>query len=156
MPRFRRILHPTDFSRASSRAYAIALDVARQNRAELIVLHVIDTAIPVPTEGYVPPRMYEEIRTSALSWAHKKLDRLVARARASGVRARGEVREGVSHDGILAAIRTTRADLCVMGTHGRTGLTRLFLGSVAEAVLRKAPCPLLLVRATDGENKTKT
>jgi nucleotide-binding universal stress UspA family protein len=147
MPRFRRILHPTDFSRASSRAFALALDMARQNCAELILLHVIDPVIPVPTEGYVPPRMYEEIRTSALAWTGKKLDRFVARARASGVRVRGQVLEGVAHEGILRAIRTTRADLCVMGTHGRTGLTRLFLGSVTGRVVSMATCPVLTVRA---------
>jgi nucleotide-binding universal stress UspA family protein len=147
MLRFRRILHPTDFSRASSRAFALALDVARQNRAELILLHVIDQAIPIPTEGYVPPRMYEEIRTSALAWARKKLDRLVTRARVPGVRVSPQVLEGVAHEGILRAIRTTRADLCVMGTHGRTGLTRLFLGSVAGRVVSTATCPVLTVRA---------
>jgi universal stress protein A len=145
--RFRRILHPTDFSRASAGALATALGMARDLGAELIVLHVVDQTIPIPSEGYIPPRMYDEVRASALGWARKNLDRLVARATAARVRARAVVAEGVAHDQIVRVARTARADLLVMGTHGRTGLTRLFLGSVAGRVISTAACPVLTVRS---------
>jgi nucleotide-binding universal stress UspA family protein len=84
--------------------------------------------------------------TSARAWARKQLDRLVARARAAKVRARGLLLEGVAHDQIVRAARREQADMMVMGTHGRTGIARFFLGSVAARVAAMAPCPVLTVR----------
>jgi len=80
------------------------------------------------------------------SQAQKQLDKLLAKARAAGVRARGLLLEGVPHDRIVRAAKSRRADLVVIGTHGRTGLARLFLGSVAGRVVAAASCPVLTVR----------
>ena len=146
MKRIRRILHPTDFSSASRPALERALGLARDSRAELIILHVMAPVIPVVGEGYIPPQTYEAIDTAARKSAQKKLDALVARARKAGVRARGLLVEGTPHDRIVRAAKAQRVDLIVMGTHGRSGLARLFVGSVASRVVSAAPCPVMTVR----------
>jgi nucleotide-binding universal stress UspA family protein len=147
MAAIRRIVHATDFSPASRPAFSRALDLARANRAELVVLHVMTTPILYTPEGYALPQTYDRLLADTQAAARKQLDRLVAGAKARGVRARGVLLEGVAHDRIVRAARSARADLLVIGTHGRTGLARLFLGSVASRVIATATCPVLSVRA---------
>jgi nucleotide-binding universal stress UspA family protein len=142
----RRVLHPTDFSKASSAAFARSLAEARANRGELVLLHVLAPVIPVAGEGYVSPSVYEQMSQSARAWARKQMDRLLAKARAARVRARGLVLEGVTHEQIVRAAKRQRVGIIVMGTHGRTGVARFFLGSVAARVAATAPCPVLTVR----------
>jgi nucleotide-binding universal stress UspA family protein len=147
MPRLRRILHATDFSRASRPAFKWALDLARANRARLLILHVMTPpALVLPGEGYVSPAVYETLDASARRQAQKGLAALVARARAAGVRATAVLREGVPHELIARAARSLKADVVVIGTHGRSGLTRVLLGSVAGRVVATAPRPVLTVR----------
>ena len=146
MSRIRRILHPSDFSRASSAAFARAVDMAKANRAELLLVHVLAPFVPMVGDGYVAPKVYEEIETSARAQAQKQLDLLVAKARKAGVRAQSLVLEGVPHEQITRAARSRRVDLVVLGTHGRTGLAKFFLGSVAGRVVSTAACPVLTVR----------
>jgi len=143
MPRFRRILCATDFSPASKRAFATALAMAKQYRAALLIAHVRPSILPVG-EGYVPPRTYEALDVADRRAAQAKLARLIARAKTAKVRARALLLEGIPHEQI--AHRARRADLVVMGTHGRTGLPRFILGSVAGRVLTLARCPVLTVR----------
>lgn len=142
----RRVLHPTDFSKASSAAFARSLADARANRGELVLVHVLAPVIPVAGEGYVSPSVYEQMSQSARAWARKQMDRLLAKARAARVRARGLVLEGVTHEQIVRAAKRQRVGIIVMGTHGRTGVARFFLGSVAARVAATAPCPVLTVR----------
>jgi nucleotide-binding universal stress UspA family protein len=146
MSRIRRILHPSDFSRASGAAFAKAVDLAATNRAELFVIHVLAPVIPLVGDGYVSPKLYQEIEASARAEAQKQLDALVAKAKKAGVRARGFLMGGVPHEQITRAARSKHADLVVIGTHGRTGLAKFFLGSVAGRVVSIAPCPVLTVR----------
>jgi len=146
MTRFRRILHPTDFSPASSAALARATDLAKANRAELLLLHVMTPYAPVADEGYMPPRLWEEMEASTRAYASKKLDALAAKARKAGARVKTLLLEGVPHERIARAAKAQRADLVVMGTHGRTGLAHFFVGSVAERVVSIAPCPVMTVR----------
>ena len=146
MARIRRILHPTDFSPASRRALARAIDMARQQKAELVVCHVVSLVVPMVGEGYVPPRVYEEIEASTRRAAQRQLDAVVAKARRAGVRARALLVEGVPFERIGRNAKSQKADMIVMGTHGRTGLGRLFLGSVAERVIASSPVPVLTVR----------
>ena len=146
MPSFRHILSASDFSRASGKAFATAVALARANRAALTVVHVLTPVVPVAGEGYVLPETYEQIEASARAAAQKQLDRLVAKAKAAGVRATGLLLTGAPHDRIVRAAKSRRADLVVIGTHGRTGLARFFLGSVAARVAALAPCPVLTVR----------
>jgi nucleotide-binding universal stress UspA family protein len=142
----RRILHPSDFSSASGAAFKKAIEMAKAERAELVVTHVINPIMPVTGEGYVPPKMYDDIAASTRAWAKKELDRLVATAKKSGVRVKGLIAEGSAHEQIVRLAKRTRTDLIVIGTHGRSGLAKLFLGSVAGRVVTAAPCPVLTVR----------
>jgi nucleotide-binding universal stress UspA family protein len=146
MKRIRRILHPTDFSSASRPALERALGLARDSRAEMIILHVMAPVIPMVGEGYIPPQTYEAIDTAARKSAQTKLDAIVARTRKAGVRARGLLAEGMPHDRIVRVAKSQRVDLIVMGTHGRSGLARLFIGSVASRVVSAAACPVMTVR----------
>ena len=146
MSRIRCIVHPSDFSRASGAAFAKAVEMAKTNRAELLVVHVLTPVIPMVGDGYVSPKVYEEIEATARAQAQKQLDRLVAGAKKAGVRARGLLAQGVPHEQITRAARSKRADLVVIGTHGRTGLAKFFLGSVAGRVVSTARCPVLTVR----------
>jgi len=146
MAAIRRILHATDFSRASRAAFQRAVELARANRAELTLVHVFTPPLVYAPDGYALPQAYQEMLDSVRSQAQKQLDKLLAKARAAGVRARGLLLEGVPHDRIVRAAKSRRADLVVIGTHGRTGLARLFLGSVAGRVVAAASCPVLTVR----------
>ena len=147
MSDFRRILHPTDFSVASRPAFALALDLARTQRATLTIVYVIAPFAPALGEGYVSPRAWEDIERQVRAQAQRELAKLVARARKARGRATSVLLEGPPADRIVRVARGRRADLIVMGTHGRSGLARLFLGRVAERVVASARCPVLTVRA---------
>ena len=148
MSRISRILHATDFSPASRGAFAKAVELAKANRAELYLAHVMSPVIPMNGDGYVPAKVYADIEASARAAAQKQLGALAGRARKGGVT---RVRPllmlgGPAHEQINRVARARRADLVVIGTHGRTGLSKLFLGSVAGRVVSSAACPVLTVR----------
>jgi len=142
----RRIVHPTDFSPASRAALAKARSLARASGAQLTLLHVRPFVAPMTGDGYLSAKTYEQLERCAQAEAKKQLDRVVAQARKGGVRVKGLLAQGMAHDEIVRAGRRQRADMIVMGTHGRTGLPRLFLGSVAARVVSLAGCPVLTVR----------
>ena len=144
----RRILHPSDFSSASRRAFVRAVAMAKAERAELLLTHVMTPVIPLMGEGYISPKAYDDMERSMRAYSQKGIDKLVAKAKAAGVRARALLLEGTAADRIVRAARSYHADVIVIGTHGRTGLARVFLGSVAERVVGTAPCPVLTVRGT--------
>jgi len=140
----RRILHATDFSRASARAFAAALERARQDRARLAVVHVL--VPPSPFIAGEQPASWLELEARARRDARRRLDAAVAAAERAGVAVEGKLVEGAPAEAIVRAARRGRADLIVIGTHGRSGLGRLFMGSVAARVLQLAACPVLTVR----------
>ncbi len=145
---FRRILHPTDFSTASRPALDRAIALARQNQAPLWVVHALPPMV-LPLGGdaaFMPPGAYEAMDQGARQHARKQLATLVERAKKVGVRASALLVDGAPAEQIARAIRRTRADLVVIGTHGRTGLSKMLLGSVAERVVRLASCPVLTIR----------
>jgi nucleotide-binding universal stress UspA family protein len=145
--RFRHILHASDFSRASGRAFVTAVALARAGRVPLTIAHVLAPFVPaVAGEGFILPETYERLDASGRAAARKQVDRLVGKARQAGVRATGLVLDGAPHEQIVRAIKSRRADLVVIGTHGRTGLSRFLLGSVAARVVTLAPCAVLTVR----------
>ena len=150
MARIRRILHATDFSRASRPAFAAAVDMARANRAELVLLHALSPPIvPTAGEGYVSPELFERLQTSARAGAQKQMDGLLRAARKAGARAAAVIVDGgTPHEQILRAAKAKRVDTIVLGTHGRTGLARFFLGSVASRVVSTSPVPVLTVRGS--------
>jgi nucleotide-binding universal stress UspA family protein len=146
MSRIRRVMHPTDFSRASSAAFKRAVEMAKSNRAELLLVHVISPAMPLVGDGYVPPQVYEDMEAAARAYAQKHLQALITKAKKAGARVKGLLLEGLAHERIAQAARSRKADVVVIGTHGRTGFAKLFLGSVASRVLAISPCPILTVR----------
>jgi nucleotide-binding universal stress UspA family protein len=140
----RRILHATDFSAASRRAFAAAIRLAKQNRARLCLLHVL--VPPSPFVGTKPPSSYLELQARARREAMRRLATAVASAERAGVRVEAHLVPGAPAEQILRVAGRWRADLIVIGTHGRSGLGRVFMGSVADRILRRAPRPVLTVR----------
>lgn len=139
---FRRVLFATDFSAASARAWNQALDIARANRAALRIVHVVSPLAQAQSVRWA----YRELEAETLADAKKRMLALLRRARAVGVRASELYSRGTPHEGILRAARSHKADLIVIGTHGRTGLSGALLGSVAARVVATAPCPVMTVR----------
>ena len=143
MKRFLTILHPTDFSKGSDVAFQYACELARDYNARLVVLHTQEpVSTMIPEGGLIPMDLPDPGDAD-----HKRFDAI--QAAGPGVRLEKLFREGAATATIVETAIELKADLIVMGTHGRTGLGRLVLGSVAEHVLRKAPCPVLTVK-TDG------
>jgi nucleotide-binding universal stress UspA family protein len=120
--------------------------MAKANRAELLLVHVLTPVMPIMGDGYVSPKTWEDIEASTKAAGQKGLASLVAKARKSGVRVKGLLTDGVTHEAIIRTAKSRRADLLVVGTHGRTGLKKFLLGSVAGRVVAMAPCPVLTVR----------
>jgi nucleotide-binding universal stress UspA family protein len=146
MASIRTVMVASDFSPASRAAFARAVELARANRARLLVMHALTLVPPMLGGEYIPPQTWERIESASRAEARKQIDALVTRARRAGVRAAGLIVVGSAYEVIVRAARSKRADVLVLGTHGRTGLPRFFLGSVAARVLATAPCPVLTVR----------
>ena len=141
-----RILHATDFSAASGAAFRQAIAMARRDRAELLVLHVLSPPAPMVADAYITPNVWNTLLRSQRASAQRRLDTLVDKARRARVRARGLLAEGVPADTIVRVARARGARLIVVGTHGRRGAARFFLGSVAARVVAAAHSPVLTVR----------
>ena len=142
--RIRHILVPTDFSEGSTQAFDTALDMARDSGARLTLFHVHHVPASVFPDVILPlsPELMRDVERSV----ELVLERWVERARAAGVVADSRTSFGATHDEICAAAEALDVDLIVIGTHGRGGLSHALLGSVAEKVVRRAPCPVLTVR----------
>ncbi len=138
---------PTDFSVGSERAWAVARQLAGRLGAELVLLHVVVEA-PLFSEGPFTMKHARDVFDAARAWAEKTLGDWTTAAAAAGLRARAIVGAGTPHEEIVAAAARERADLIVLGTQGLGGLNRALLGSVADRVIRLAPCPVLTVRET--------
>jgi nucleotide-binding universal stress UspA family protein len=142
-----RYLHATDFSSASRRAFATAVTMARRDRAELLIMHVLPPPAPLVADAYLTPSVWTTLLASQRRAAQRRLDALVARARAAKVRARGLLVEGAATaERIVRTARGRHATLIVLGTHGRSGVKGLLLGSVAGRVVATAHAPVLTVR----------
>lgn len=141
MPAQQIILHPTDFSESSLYAFRLACSLAGNGKARLVVLYV-----PQP-----PPFVGASELARALEATHGYREELERRLRQlvppdDSLPVEHLLGEGEPAEEIVRLARELPCDLIVMGTHGRTGLDRLLLGSVAEQVVRHAPCPVLTVK----------
>jgi nucleotide-binding universal stress UspA family protein len=139
----RTILHPTDFSAPSEAALELACSLARSHAGRLVILHVAPYEVTVGGMMAVPldPREFRDA-------LNELRDRVVGPS--PGFPVETCQREGGAAEEILRAADDVGADLIVMGSHGRTGLGRLLMGSVAEAVMRRAGCPVLLAKKLAG------
>jgi nucleotide-binding universal stress UspA family protein len=148
VPAVTRVLVPVDFSPSAREALDYASFLAERLGAELLLLHVWEPPgyVGPDTLGLLPlatePPAWERTRAEV----EREVERLVAASAARQGRVSIRVEAGQAADVILRVAKEAGADLVVMGTHGRTGLSRLLVGSVAEAVLRRSTCPVLTLR----------
>ena len=142
MKGFRRVVAPVDFSASSARVIEMAGRVV-DDGGEVVLLHVVDW-VPTVVEGaFVGAPNVRETKSLRDEALHK-LE--AVRRQHPGIPMRCEVIEGQPATEIVELAQRLPADVVVIGTHGRTGIGHLLLGSVAERVLRRAPCPVLIVR----------
>ena len=146
MAPIRQILCCTDLSAASEPAWREACLLARVLGADVLLLHVVAMLI-VPAELYVPPAVSQEWTDAGDREALKGFARLLGQQTLPTTRVMTRVEIGSASDGILRVAGDTGVDLVVVGTHGRTGLPLALLGSVADRVVRLAPCAVVTVRA---------
>ena len=143
---FEEILVPTDFSEAAYQAMDYAIELAKVLQAHLTLLHVFHLS-PL-TKREVPPSIFNakflEIETNI----QQRMQAAVERVHQMGLQSDSIAVEGIPFQTIIDTAKNKGIDLIVMGTHGRTGLTHVFMGSVAEKVVRLAPCPVLVTRGT--------
>lgn len=141
---FEKIVVPLDGSACAAEALEVALRLAKNGAAELAVCSIVDPL--VVADAMAPSPAADLLLADRESEAHHVVEAAIRKARECGIRAEGEVHFGLPFDEILRFAQHCKADAIVMGTHGRTGLARLFLGSVAESVLRESACPVIVVR----------
>lgn len=144
----KHILVAHDFSQAAQMALDYALDLAATLKAKVTVVHAYELPVYGFPEGLT---LAAEMPGHIQQMASKALEGIVAHATHPGVTIEGMVREGAAWSEICAAATEAKVDLIVIGTHGRRGLAHALLGSVAEKVVRSAPCPVLTIRGPNPE-----
>lgn len=148
MINLKRVLVPVDFSSCSRAALEYAARVAAASDATLEILHVYepphyigDVMVQIPERAAVTVQEYIRQQSESLL-----ADLLRSATGLEGLSTTTTMRPGVPHAAVVEQARASKSDLIVMGTHGRSGLSHLLMGSVAEKVLRQAPCPVVVVR----------
>lgn len=138
------ILVPLDFSAYADQALAYAIELAQTLQARLTLLHAVDTMLwgVSQEEAMVPPSVWEDMEAGIA----ESMENLLKRVHGAGLRGETLIIHGTPFDTIVNTAKEKDVDLIVMGTHGRTGLTHVLMGSVAERVIRLAPCPVLVTR----------
>ena len=139
-----RFLVPLDFSEYASQALDYAIKLASQLGARLTLLHVVQ---PLPMDGVdmgvtLPYTYIQDLEAEIMQSMHNYLERVTA----AGLEGKIAVVHGVPFHEIIEMAKAQQMDLIIMGTHGRTGFQHVLLGSVAEKVVRLAPCPVLVAR----------
>lgn len=151
MPEIRKILVPTDFSQNSLRALDYAVGLAERYAAEIVVVHVLELPIyPAMSFGSGSislPALQEEMREAVNAQLARVMEEHLADTRATSI-----LREGTAFVEIIEAAREQNADMIVLGTQGNSAFKQLLLGSTAERVVRKAPCPVLTIRDSEHES----
>lgn len=146
---FRRIVAPTDFSDSAEEAWALTTRLAEALGSDVVLTHVF---VEPPVYGAPPTGAAEwTVVVEAQKWVADELERWAEGARTKGITVRTIVLNGSASQEIVRLAADEHADVIVMGTHGRTGLNRALVGSVADRVVRTAPCPVLTVRKPDSE-----
>jgi len=142
----RRILHPTDFSDSSRHALTYAISFAQEYGAELYLLHVVEEVARAMYFDMLQTPPLAEIMADIAAQANTALRELLPEECEGKLQVDYIVRTGAPFLEIVRCAEEIKADMIVCGTHGRTGLKHVLFGSVAERVVRKAPCPVLSVR----------
>ncbi len=142
---FKEIIVPTDFSEHSLRALDYAVEIAERFGSELKIIYVIEPLLQAADVSWTSVDFEQLNRTHKLS-AEKQLQQLVDERLPQDLPADTEIRFGKPFVEILKYAREENADLIVMATHGRGAIAHILMGSTAEKVVRKAPCPVLTVK----------
>jgi nucleotide-binding universal stress UspA family protein len=151
MVNIQKIVCPSDFSTCAMQALKYAVELARQFRAEISLVHAYEDpaayVAPLPMSGYVGPGadLLLELRQTL----ETRLEHLREDVEKQGVTVRAELLEGAPYRVVLDWADEWQADMIVIGTHGHTGLSHALLGSVTERVVRMASCPVLTIRTPD-------
>jgi nucleotide-binding universal stress UspA family protein len=148
-PPIRHILVPHDFSDTAAHALTFALNLAERLGTRVTVMHAYEVLSYAFPEG---PALTVEMAAQIEGAARTALEGIVSRARRPGVEVGMALRQGHPWSEIIALAKEAKADLIVMGTHGRRGLSRMLLGSVAERVVRMSPCPVLTMHGPEGDS----
>lgn len=139
----RNILCPIDHSKHSESALKYAIAFALKDKAKLYLMHVLDSRTHEEAEGVSELMAIDE---KGLSELKDKLEKSVPEEIRGEIKYEALVSLGVPFDEIVRVANEKSIDLIVMGTHGRTGLSHVMLGSIAEKVMRDAPCPVMIVK----------
>jgi universal stress protein A len=143
----RSILLPTDFSECGNYALSYAASLARSFGASIICVHVIEPMVPtVGYSGMTEPLPIADITDQLENSAEHELPRIAEREECAGLEIEELIVHGDAASEIVRVARERKVDLIVVSSHGRTGLGRILFGSTAEAVVRHAPCPVLVVK----------
>jgi len=150
MIRLQRILVPTDFSESARHALTYGLSFAREYKAELLLLHVVEI-VPVGYASDLFPAPMATVFQEVSAYARAELASLAALARERGVATREIVVQGKPSAEIVRAARDETVDMIVLGAHGKGMLDKALFGSTTERVVRRAPCPVLTCRLKEHE-----
>ena len=148
----RSILLPTDFSDCGNYALSYAASLARTFGASIICVHVIEPMVPtVGNSGMTEPLPIADITDQLEYSAERELPKLAEREECAGLEVEEMIVHGEAASEIVRVAKERNVDLIVVSSHGRTGLGRILFGSTAEAVVRHASCPVLVVKPSQAE-----
>jgi nucleotide-binding universal stress UspA family protein len=152
----KRILVPTDFSETSAAATQYAIALAESMGSQVHLLHVLDNPLAYAwgAEAFIEPpaEYYERIEQRA----RERMEQVLTEAQRKKFDAQLELRTGSPFAEIIGYAEERKIDLIVMGTHGRGAVAHMLLGSVAERVVRRSPCPVLTVREPERPAETES
>lgn len=149
MTQFKKILVPVDFSGLSEKAFFAAVDLAKELNASLHVVHIVQIhSTNIPESGMVH---FEELQKKEEANAKTKLDKYIEN-NGGGLDISTTILHGDPAAQINKTVKETGADMIIMGTHGRTGMAHLLMGSVAESVLRNSKVPVMCIKGDPGQS----
>jgi nucleotide-binding universal stress UspA family protein len=150
--KIRSILLPTDFSECGNFALSYGSSLARMFEASLICIHVIEPMVPtVGYSGMTEPLPMADISDQLEDSAERELPKIAERKECAGLQIEQLIVHGEAASEIVRVANERKVDLIVVSSHGRTGLGRILFGSTAEAVVRHASCPVLVVKPVPEE-----
>ncbi len=154
-PRLQKILLPTDFSGCANYALPYAAEIARTTKATIVCVHVVEPVVPaVGYSGLAEPMPIADISEQLEDSAERQMPKLAECEACAGLNVEEIIVHGDAAAEIVRVAAEEKVDLIVISSHGRTGLGRMIFGSTAEAVVRHANCPVLVVKPPSTEEET--
>ncbi len=147
MLKAKSILVPTDFSKFSSSALELAVDIAKHNNAKIHLLHVVDIIQQCVADYCLSNSDVSMINGQIKATSNANLKKMIDKHKKDGVQILGDIKEGTPYEQILKEQKAKKADLIVISSHGKTGLKKYLMGSVADKVVKGAPCNVVLVKS---------